>query len=327
MQELSELRASLFAHLDSYARALRRGAVFVKVLLYIGGAALASVALTLDLTHATHEISAWTIAGLIGAGLVTAGAVFDALRETDAAKTLVEANRAIDAAHERQQALDVMMEEQDDFDGAVTRGLELYNSMDVMRGVIEQSLSFPDVPLDNILQNCLNGAGDSLLVAFGFELKDIWTICIFMAQPAAESGKVILRCVAHLRKIPCEVGKARAWPEGVGVAGIAYSTNNEIIIQDMSSPEVTPFFELGANARSYDKERYASMVAAPITVGSDPKPWGVAVVTSDRVDHFTTGPSYGVAAAEPIRAIAAMVALAAKADGLRRVNLLRMDEN
>jgi hypothetical protein len=77
-------------------------------------------------------------------------------------------------------------------------------------------------------------------------------------------------------------------------------------------------FELGTNVRSYDKQRYASMVAAPITVGSDPRPWGVAIVTSDRLNHFTKGPSYGVADAEPIRAIAAMTALAVKADGLRR---------
>jgi hypothetical protein len=44
----------------------------------------------------------------------------------------------------------------------------------------------------------------------------------------------------------------------------------------------------------------------------------VAVVTTDRPNHFSAEPSYGVATAEPIRAIAAMTALAVAAEGLRR---------
>lgn len=318
MQQLVSLKASLSSQLQNYARALRRAARFVKIILIIGGAALASVALTIDLAHANHEISPWSVAGLIGAGLVAVGATFDAIRETDAASALAEANRALEAAAERQELLDEAFQERGRFDTAVVRGLELYNSMDVMRGVIEQSLSVSDGALSTILQNCLSAAGDSLLVAFGFEIKDIWTICIFMAQPAQESGKTELRCVAHLRKIPCDTSQARIWPEGVGVAGIAYSTNHEIIIQNMAAPEHDEVFKLGSNAREYDGKRYASMVAAPINVGADPKPWGVAVVTSDRPNHFVRETLYGVATAEPIRAIASMTALAIKAGGLRQ---------
>lgn len=124
---------------------------------------------------------------------------------------------------------------------------------------------------------------------------------------------MILHCIAHLRKIPCDLSEARPWPEGVGVAGIAYSMNHEIIIEDMSSPDALAMFDLRSFSRSYDKERYASMAAVPITIGSNPKPWGVAVVTSDQRSHFSNEPSYGVATAEPIRAIAAMTALAVKA--------------
>lgn len=63
------------------------------------------------------------------------------------------------------------------------------------------------------------------------------------------------------------------------------------------------------------------MVVVPITVGKSNKPWGVAVVTSDRARHFSSEPSYGVANAEPIRAIAAMAALAVKAaDAAGRVS-------
>ncbi|CCE06457.1 hypothetical protein BRAS3843_1730026 [Bradyrhizobium sp. STM 3843] len=97
------------------------------------------------------------------------------------------------------------------------------------------------------------------------------------------------------------------------MAGIAYSMNKEIIIKDMSSPDVAPMFGLKTLGREYDKVRYASMVAVPISIGNNPKPWGVAVATSDQPDHFSPEPSRGVATTEPARAIAAMSALAAKA--------------
>jgi hypothetical protein len=206
-----------------------------------------------------------------------------------------------------------MIQENGRFDKAVIRGLDLYNSMDVMRGAIEQSLDLANLPVTSIIQTCLSAASNSLLGAFDFSISDIWTICVFMAQLDQGAGKVVLRCIAHLRKIPCELNVARSWPEGVGVAGIAYSMNHEIIIKDMSSPDALAMFDLQILSRDYDQTRYASMVAVPITVGSSPKPWGVAVVTSDQAGHFSTEPAYGVATAEPIRAIAAMAALAVKA--------------
>lgn len=318
MDTLRKLKDDLWSHFQDYSRSIFRASRFVKVVLIIGGATLASVALTIDIAHANHEISPWTIAGLAAAALVAVGGIFDTLRETDASKALVAGHHAVEVARQREKELEEMIEDHGRFDTAVVRGLELYNSMDVMRGAIEQSLSLPDTSVSSIIQTCLSAAGDSLLVAFGFDIKDIWTICVFMAQPDSESGKVSLRCVAHMRKIPCDISQARSWPEGVGVAGIAYSTNHEIIIQDMSSPEVSAVFDLGAQARSYDKDRYASMVAVPVTVGANPKPWGVAVVTTDRPDHFSPEPSYGVATAEPIRAIASMTALAVKAAEVRR---------
>ncbi|HWM48666.1 MAG TPA: hypothetical protein VNR11_17315 [Xanthobacteraceae bacterium] len=296
------LKAALIAAFEGYSRALYRASKFAKIALVIGGAAIATIALAIDIAHANDEISGWTIAGLAGAFMVAVGSIFDAIRETDAASALSIAARAIDELNDHEE-----------FDGAVTRGLDLYNSMDVMRGAIEQSLDLPDVAATSIVQTCLSAASNSLLGAFDFGIKDIWTVCVFMAQTEADSGKMILRCVAHLRKIPCELSEAREWPQGVGVAGIAYSMNHEIIIKDMSSPDAVAMFNLGTMARDYDKERYASMVAVPITVGTSPRPWGVAIATCDRPNHFSPEPSYGVATTEPVRAIAAMAALAVKA--------------
>jgi len=304
------LRSQIASAFESYSRALFWASKFVKVVLIIGGAAVAAIALSIDIAHAAGEVSPWTIAGIAGASLVAVGSIFDAIKERDAAPALVLAAQAINAADERQAELNEFVQENGRFDRAVTRGLNLYSALDVMRGAIEQSLDLGGVPIGNVVQTCLDAANTSLLGAFDFAVTDIWTICIFMAQATAESGKMELRCIAHLRKIPCDITDARVWKEGVGVAGIAYSMNKEIIIEDMSSQG---HLFMGAQSRSYDEQRYASMVAVPITVGKNPKPWGVAVVTSDRLGHFERGPSYGISTAEPIRAIAGMTALAVKA--------------
>lgn len=297
----------------AYSNILVRLSRFNKIVLIIGGAAAATVALAIDIAHANKEVSAWTIIGLVGAGLVALGSIFDVLKEGDASRALIVASGALDAVHQRELQLNEMLND-GEYDKAVTRGLHLYTSMDVMRGAIEQSLDLPDIPATTIIQTCLSAASNSLLGAFDFGITDIWTICVYMALPDRESGKIVLRCIAHHRKIPCELSNARVWPEGVGVTGMAYSINQEIIIKDMSSPDVSPLFDLRAMGREYDKLRYASIVAVPIVIGNAPRPWGVAVATSDQPDHFSPEPStYGVATTEAARAIAAMSALAAKA--------------
>lgn len=311
--EWEKLKADLFSAFEDYSKAVFRGSKFIKIVLIIGGALAVAISLGIDVAHANKEISAWTMLGLFGAGAVALGSIFDAVRETDASRAIALAHRAIENADQRGRELDEVVEEFDRFDDAVTRGLDLYNSMDVMRGAIEQSLDLPEIHVPTVIQTCLSAAENSLLGAFDFAVKDLWTICVFMAQPEKESDKVMLRCVAHLRKIPCDLSATRAWPEGVGVAGIAYSMNKEIIIKDMASPDTVVVFDLRNMGRDYDKARYASMVAVPITVGSSPRPWGVAVATSDQNSHFSPEESYGVATTEPVRAIAAMTALAVKA--------------
>ena len=308
-----KLKADLVSAFEDYSKAVFRGSKFIKIILIIGGALAVAISLGIDVAHANDGISAWTMLGLFGAVAVALGSIFDALRETDASRAIALAHRAMENADQRGRELDEVVEDFDRFDDAVTRGLDLYNSMDVMRGAIEQSLDLPDINAPSIIRTCLSAAENSLLGAFDFDIKDLWTICVFMAQREKESDKVVLRCVAHLRKIPCDLSATRAWPEGVGVAGIAYSMNKEIIIKDMTSPDTVALFDLRNMGRDYDKARYASMVAVPITVGTNPKPWGVAVATSDQNSHFSPEQSYGVATVEPVRAIAAMTALAVKA--------------
>jgi hypothetical protein len=238
--------------------------------------------------------------------------VFLVLTEADTAEALEAARKALEEAHSARRERTEFQNSQERLTKAIRRGLQLYNSMDVMRGAIEQSLFVPNVSATRVIQTCLDAAYNSLLVAFDFKLEDTWTICVYFAEKDTD-GRVILRCAAHKRKIDCTIGEARTWREGVGFVGVSYSMGNENIIPDMYASDLGNVFNLKENSRIYDVERYRSMVAVPIIVGSVSSPWGIAVVTSDRARHFHREPSDGVSTAEPIRAIAAMAALAVKA--------------
>jgi hypothetical protein len=277
MPTLKQLADRVAIGFKKQAQAQHRASLFVKIALITLGAAVSAVGLAVDLARANGEWTFWTISGIAGAALVAIGGVFVLITERDISETLDAAREAIEKAREFE-------EEKNDFEGninwlsnEVRRGLELYNSMDVMRGFIEQSLDVPGASVASIMQNCLNGAQSSLHVAFDFAVGDTWTICIYEAQTSAESGKVILRCVAHDRTIQCRLEEARVWQEGNGVVGVAYSNAREIIIPDMYAPELGTTFDLKENARAHDRARYHSMVAVPIMVGSDRIPWGVAI--------------------------------------------------
>jgi hypothetical protein len=302
-----------------------KASLFVKIALVSLGTGVALVSQTVELATANGAVSPWTIAGLAGTALLVIGGIYIYLTEQDASKALESARKALEAARSYEQ-------ERKDFEdniarlgNEVTRGLELYNLIDVMRGAIEKSLDLPGASVVGILNTFLAAAKDSLLVALAHQPGDTWTTCIYQAGPDRESGKMILRCIAHDRSIPCDIAEARTWQEGIGVAGVAYSTAAEKIIPDMLAPELGTAFDLKEKARPYDRQRYQSMIAIPIMTGSTP-PWGVVVATSSRPGHFSDKAVDGVSTSVPVRAIATMTALAVKSlvrpavDGARLVD-------
>ncbi len=313
MPTLKEIAGEVTARFKERSSAQTRATLFVKLVLITIPAFLVIFAQSLDLTRATHEISVWTIISMVAAFLMLLGALFVLWTENDPTETLDTARKALEAAREFEQEKAEFERNITRLSKEVTRGLEIYNSMDVMRGVIEQSLDLGADSAARIMQNCLKAAGKSLHVACDFQIGDTWTICIYEANRDTDSGKVLLRCIAHDRTIQCSLAEARVWQEGTGVVGVAYSKANEVIIPDMFAPELGSAFELGDKARSYDRERYRSMAAIPILVAGCTAPWGIAIATSSRPGHFQDEQVDGVATAEPIRAIAAMTALAVKA--------------
>jgi hypothetical protein len=320
MPNLHKLTEDIGGLFKTHAERLFRASFFVKIVFVLGATLIAGVAEAIEIAHG---ISALTVIVLAGITVAFVGGVYAAMTEPDVSRTLETARQAIEEARLRERQMDRFNADRARLAREVDRGLELYNSMDVMRGAIEQSLTLPQVPpVATIIQTCLDAAENSLLVAFDFDIRDTWTIGIFVAERRSESDKVTLRCIAHSRKIRCDISQARTWVEGVGVAGVAYSMSNEIILRDMLAPQLGTVFDLGTLARPYDSKRYRSIAAIPIRVGASATPWGIAVATSDQPGHFSPEASDGVSTAEPIRAIAAMAALAVVATAAHNQNVL-----
>jgi hypothetical protein len=316
MSELYGAAQDVAQRFKRHSKKLFRVSVFVKLLLVIGGATAAAIAHCVELAHNNGVFSEWTALGLGGAAAVAVGGIYIALTETDVTAYLDSARDALEIARDHEQKMERFKRDIERLKKEIDRGLQLYNSMGVMRGAIETSLDIPNVTVERILRTCIRSARNSLEVAMDFATGDIWTICIFKATRMKESDKFTLKLVAHARKKDCKLAEAREWLEGVGVAGFTFLKGSEVVVADMLAPALGTVFNLTTtNSRTYDPTRYRSMVAIPIRILSNPTPWGVAMVTTDKRGHFEVESSGGISTSEAARAIAAMAALAVKALG------------
>jgi GAF domain-containing protein len=247
----------------------------------------------------------WGVAGMAGAVVAAIGGIVVAITEQDASSDLERARAAIAQAKEfEDEALKLDAYKQD-----VRKATELYSALRTMREVLEISVQIDGKTLSDVIDDYYKLARRSLLIALGFELEEHWTVCIYKAEAMPGGGKIELACVRHERTVDCKVEEARRWPEGVGVAGYAYSNNKEIIVPDLNDPALGTTFNLGERARDYDEVRYRSIAAIPIRVSE--KIWGIAVATSSRPGHFLIhSDEGGIQAAEGLRALAGMIALA-----------------
>lgn len=262
----------------------------------IGGGAAATVA---------QLVPGYNTIGLVGAALAGISAVLLLIIESDASQDLELARRGLAKARQ----FDDEISQHERREANLTRATELYSAMNLMRGVIERGISLPNVTAVGLADACLDLSKRELSIAFGFLREEHYTICVYMAERDAESGKMVLRLVAQDRSVRCDLGDARKWPEGIGVTGAAYATKAEIIIPDLLAPELGSAFALKGNMNAADQQRYRSIVAAPISLSENEPPWGVVTATSGRAGRFSTSKEGGVQTAEALRALAGMIAL------------------
>ncbi|WP_156397273.1 MULTISPECIES: hypothetical protein [unclassified Sphingomonas] len=296
------------------ARSVARASWWIKGAAVLGGAAIAGICQFTTWGSGTPSSS--SILGIAACVVVFAGGIYVLATEQDAAQAIEVADSAV----EEVRAASARFDELDEFFEAYGRLIEIYQICLSMRGGIEQAvIGSPNI--DQLVVTLFDLVSRQISIAAGFQQADRWTIGVYKAVPSANPDRADLKCIAQERALKCELYEARMWPEGVGIAGIAYSNAREIVLPDLQAEGMQGVFGPKGHQRTYDAERYVSMVAVPIQVAGHAKPWGVVTATSDRAGHFAAASNPGIKTDEPIRAVAAFIGLAvAMWDGIQRTH-------
>lgn len=225
------------------------------------------------------------------------------------------AREATDAAKEKERELQLRfapIEDQlSELEGTLKRSIELYNAMRSMRDAVDAIVQVNPkrIDLETTLDGLLAAAERPLKIASGFQLDQHWTLSVYVAEPDPEQGRMLLRCCAHARSVPCKKEEARKWPEGVGIGGICYATGAEVVIPDLADEDRGNQYQAASMTRPHDADRYRSLAAVPIVVEVGARPWGVIVASSDTPGHFRKFDPLGMHYIEAARALSTMVAL------------------
>jgi hypothetical protein len=303
--ELDELRSELNKSRGAHAQSVAWASKYVKGILVVGGAAVAGFAQFWTWpAGGTPDVA--QVTGIAATLVVALGGFYVLATEKDAADAIGVAEKAIDQA----QALESRFDEVDEFFDAFARMAQTYQLALTMRGAIEQSAVGAAGGIDGLVTTLFTLAARPLQIAIAFAQADRWTLGVYKAVPSKMANKAELKCIAQKRAIECNIDESRVWPEGVGIAGIAYLNAREIVLPDLQAEGMRAIFGPKGHTREYDAERYVSMVAVPIKVVGQDRPWGVVVATSDRAGHFSAESSPGLKTDEPVRTLAAFIALA-----------------
>lgn len=250
------------------------------------------------------------VVGICATIVVFLAAMVSILTDKDATSELDCAQRAMHAAEQLQERIDQSLRLWPDVETMVA----LHNSIMLMRDNLESACASA-VVIDDLLSKMLTSVERTLPAAARFTYSDPWTICLYKAQETSQgSGRYELVLVEHLRAIKCEKSSARAWPEGKGVSGIAFTNASEIQIPDMTETSAVALYNSAGVGRQYDHDRYRSMVVVPILVRGMTRPWGVVAATSSNVGHFNHEFEDGLKPIEAIRAVSRYAALAVAMD-------------
>jgi hypothetical protein len=127
----------------------------------------------------------------------------------------------------------------------------------------------------------LQDFGDDL---FGFTFKDLWSISVFLHDPASKTLSPIFRR-RHSRHPSCShSGIGRSLKDNSGHAGFAFQLGKPVVSRNANlQPEkklMTPPSEL----RDYDSRAYISFISVPFR--TDKGQGGVLVVSSDQESRF-----------------------------------------
>lgn len=300
-----DLRTRVTAAFVSRARSAHLASRLYKGVFFALAAGIAGAMQFVSWSAGEHPTTAQLI-GISATVVVLVASIVSVITERDSSAELAIAQQAITRTQELEDEVRETIELWPDID----RMIALYQATKVMRDVIEQATVAMAGDESALIATLLRLSARLIVVAAGFTLGDQWTVCFFRADQVVGDCRYELRMIAHDRTIPCDINAARVWPEGVGVAGVAFSNRQEMVIADLASNQVRAIFQPPQLVRPYDDDRYRSMVAVPISVEGLDRPWGIITATNDRVAHFNHDHSSGLKPEEAIRALADYAALA-----------------
>lgn len=238
-------------------------------------------------------------------------AILLTLSDKSGPEALAEAEKAQDevvsrdAEIERQQAeIDALAE---DFSWLTTLLATTIALRDVVGDVLTSGPG-DQAAQSNRLGTMLDLALSNKFILFGIE-DERWNFGIYLPD---ERGETLLCKACRRRDRADENAEHRAWPKGMGHIGRAFGEAREFVAEDVKQPAVEAYFvappPLG---RPDDSDRYRSIAALPILIGSPP-PLGVLVATSDMPGRFKPPGAIGGGGpdtVEPLRALAAALAM------------------
>ena len=308
-QPLETVRNQVHALFGNRARLMRYTTLFVQIALVIFGSGIATGAAVLAGVK-DGAVGALELTAISGAGLAALGGIFAVVTQGDATTILEQARIAIASAERAQREADRAKRALPFYEQAITRLNNLYAGVNAARELFERVTTQKSLDEEALVKLAVKATERQFRISMGFGLADVWTICVHRTEENGK-GDLVLRCIAHHRSIDCKLEDARSWPLGVGVAGMALAKNAEQVAPDMADPSLGTLLDLPDTLhRPNDQDRYGSMFAVPVLIGSDDLPWGTVIATSSVPNHFGGDGALGLPPEETVRALAGIVALA-----------------
>jgi hypothetical protein len=306
MSDLETAESKVLGALHKAAEARNFGWVLVKLFFIVAASAIAGVA---QFASADGELTFWTTAGMFAAATAGIGGALVLFSEKNSIDELVAAHQGIQAIKIAREELNDAVNEFSVLDKTISRLINLYVSMKLMRSVLETASGrqFSDKSLIDLM---LSSSSRSLKIALDFQLDEHWTIAVYRAEKDEARDQRFLRCISTERSLPCDISKARTWDEGSMPAGACLASKNERVVADAAGEDMDSVLDAGAAAKRDDRTIYRSMFCAPVLVHGRERAWGVVMATSSRPRHFDGIGEEGVRTAEAVRLLADMIALA-----------------
>jgi hypothetical protein len=172
---------------------------------------------------------------------------------------------------------------------------------------VEQALSGPS-DLGQVISTLVDLALPSMQDAMGLGGDRQWTISVYQASGSpAVLRRLLTRRPQQIEPIP----PSREWPTGQGHVGTTFARKFELVLVDVIDPSVRAVVQAPPEkVRPGDDQRYRSIAAVPVLLGSSREPWGVTIASSSVPGQFSPADgSEGWEHAEPVRILAGMIAL------------------